>query len=141
MIRAGVSFGPLVPGGDLAEGAEILRKNSDYLGGTAIGMAITHAYEAEGNAPPFGVYIHESARAFAPRGKLHQPYLSNLWRWFKEDEPLTWALRRTLIEHYDWLEHNIIASSYDSAALVRHKALATEYFKLYQCPALKEPPE
>jgi len=138
MARAGVAFGPLVPGPALSVGADILRKNKQYLGGTAIGMAISHAYEAEGRAAPFGVYIHESARAFAPREKDCFPYRSNIWRWFDKNDALTWALRRTLVDHFAWLENNLVASAYDATALARHKALATEYFNLYQVPKLPD---
>lgn len=131
MVRAGIAFGPLVPGISLAEGAELLRENREYLGGTAIGMAISHAYEAEGSAPPFGVYIHESARAFAPVPHGY-PYYTNLYKWFDDDDALTWATRRTLLEHFDWLEKNPTASQYEPEALKRHKSLATEYFRLYE---------
>jgi class 3 adenylate cyclase len=138
MVRAGVAYGPLVPGDALSAGADILKKNKKYLGGTAIGMAISHAYEAEGHASPFGVYIHESARAFAPRRKGCFPYRSNLWRWFDAEDPLTWATRRTLAAHFDWLEKNPSASLYEPESLRRHKALATEYFELYDLPPLPD---
>jgi hypothetical protein len=131
MVRAGIAFGPLVPGASLAEGAQILRDNREYLGGTAIGMAISHAYEAEGHAPPFGVYIHESARAFAPTPDGYS-YVSNLYKWFDDDDALSWATRRTLLDHFDWLEKNPVASQYEPEALKRHKCLATEYFRLYE---------
>jgi class 3 adenylate cyclase len=138
MVRAGVAYGPLVPGAALSVGADILKKNRRYLGGTAIGMAISHAYEAEGRASPFGVYIHESARAFAPRQEGCFPYRSNFWRWFDDEDPLTWATRRTLVAHFDWLEKNPSASLYEPESLRRHKALATEYFELYDLPSLPE---
>jgi hypothetical protein len=131
MVRAGVAFGPIIPGRDLAAGSEILEQNLDYLGGTAIGMGISHAYEAESYAPPFGVYIHESARAFAPQTEESVPYRSVFWRWFNEDDPLTWAIRLTLLAHFDWLEKNPVTSQYDPEAMRRHKALAVEYFKLH----------
>jgi hypothetical protein len=137
MVRAGVAYGPLVPGRALAAGAPILQRNTPYLGGTAIGMGISHAYEAEGFAPPFGVYIHESARAFAPQTKGVFPYRVNLWRWFENDDPLTWATRRTLLAHFDWLEKNPVAAQYDLEAMRRHKSLAVEYFKLYELTGQK----
>lgn len=136
MVRAGVAFGPLIPGATLAAGAQILRDNKEYLGGTAIGMGISNAYEAESLASPFGVYIHESARAFAPRGVRNYPYRSNLWRWVDDDDPLSWALRRTLVEHFEWLHRNSVAAQYDLDALKRHRALADEYFELYRLPIL-----
>jgi hypothetical protein len=132
MVRAGVSFGPLVPGVSLAEGAPILQTNREYLRGTAIGMAISHAYEAEGCAPPFGVYIHESARAFAPALPDAYAYSANLWPWFDEDDALWWATRRTLLKHFDWLSKNPVGAQYESEALKKHKALAAEYFRLYE---------
>jgi hypothetical protein len=137
MVRAGVAYGPLIPGKVLAIGAPILQQNQDFLGGTAIGMAISHAYEAESCAPPFGVYIHESARAFAPRTPNSYPYLTNLWSWFDDDDALTWGIRRTLVEHFDWLEKNPVASQYDVQALIKHRALADEYFTLHELPKIK----
>jgi hypothetical protein len=137
MVRAGVAYGPLVPGSSLAVGAPILRKNKRYLGGTAIGMGISHAYEAESLAPPFGVYIHESARAFAPRKKGSEPYRVNFWRWFSINDTLTWAMRRTLLDHFDWLEKNPVSAQYDLEVMRRHKSLAVEYFGLHELPALK----
>jgi hypothetical protein len=138
MVRAGVAFGPLVLSDALSAGATILKKNRKYLGGTGIGMAISHAYEAEGRAAPFGVYIHESARAFAPRRKGCFPYRSNFWRWFEPNDLLTWATRRTLLQHFDWLGRNSSASLYDIESLRKHKALADEYFKLYELPPINE---
>ncbi|MDI1336360.1 MAG: hypothetical protein PSU94_09285 [Lacunisphaera sp.] len=132
MVRAGVAFGPLIPGSSLAAGSTILQQNTRYLGGTAIGMGISHAYEAEGLAPPFGVYIHESARAFAPRRKDAYPYRVNLWRWFENEDALTWATRRTLVHHFDWLEKNSVSAQYDLDAMRRHKSLAIEYFRLHE---------
>jgi hypothetical protein len=132
MVRAGVAFGPIVPGRMLAEGADVLRKNREFLNGTAIGMAISHAYEAEGCASPFGVYVHESARAFSPEHEDSYPYRVNLWRWFNDSEPLSWALRRTLQEHFEWVERNATAAQYEATAMRRHKELATEYFRLYE---------
>lgn len=137
MVRAGVAYGPLIPGASLAAGAAILRKNKRYLGGTAIGMGISHAFEAESCAPPFGVYIHESARAVAPRTEGNHPYHVNLWRWFSEDTALTWAIRRTLLEHFDWLEKNPVAAQYDLEAMRRHKNLAVEYFRLHELAGKK----
>jgi hypothetical protein len=137
MVRAGVAYGPLILGNSLAAGAAILKQNKRYLGGTAIGMGISHAYEAESCAPPFGVYIHESARAFAPRTKGSYPYHVNLWRWFDEDTALTWATRQTLLAHFDWLEKNPIASQYDPEAMRRHKSLAVEYFRLHELTGQK----
>jgi hypothetical protein len=141
MVRAGVAFGPLISGSALAEGAPILKQNVSYLGSTAIGMAISHAYEAESSAPPFGVYIHESARAFAPTDGKSGPYLVNLWRWFAYNDPLTWALRRTLLEHFGWLEKNPVSAQYDPEARRRHYALAEEYFKLHAVLPLPEDAE
>ncbi|HWB02151.1 MAG TPA: hypothetical protein VG796_03940 [Verrucomicrobiales bacterium] len=131
MIRAGVAFGPIIPGSALSAGSPILQNNLEYLGGTAIGMGISHAYEAEGSAPPFGVYIHESARAFAPLTKGSFPYRATLWRWFDDDEALTRAMQLALNEHFAWLEKNPVSSQYDVEAMRRHKNLAVEYFELH----------
>jgi hypothetical protein len=138
MVRAGVAFGPIIAGKSLAAGAEILEQNVNYLHGTAIGMGITHAYEAENSAPPFGVFIHESARAFAPSGEKRRPYESVFWRWFNEEDPLTWATRRALVNHFAWLEKNPIAAQYEIEAMKRHKGLATEYFSLHALPRLEK---
>jgi hypothetical protein len=136
MVRAGIAYGPIIPGHALAEGSSILRDNIDFLRGTAIGMAISQAYEAESFAPPFGVYIHESARAFAPLDD--EPFRVNLWRWWDKDDALTWALRRTLANHFVWLSRNPVSALYEAQAMLKHKALADEYFKLHEIPRLKD---
>jgi hypothetical protein len=141
MVRAGVAYGPLIPGRSLAVGAKILEQNKTYLGGTAIGMGISHAYEAESCAPPFGVYIHESARAFAPRTEGSYPYKVNLWRWFEDDDALAWATRRTLLAHFDWLEKNPVGAQYDLEPMRRHKNLAIEYFRLHKLTEKKAGPK
>ena len=102
-------------------------------------MAITHAYEAESCASPFGAYIHDSARAFSPQDSAGNPYRTNVWKWFDDEEPLSWALRRTIQEHFSWLEKNPIAAQYEADAMRRHKALATEYFELHSLQAPDSP--
>jgi hypothetical protein len=35
-----------------------------------IGMPMIHAYQTERQAPPFGIFVHESARSFAPGNEV-----------------------------------------------------------------------
>ncbi len=50
------------------------------------GPAIIQAYRSESLAPPFGVAVHESARAFFQLGE--EPFRMSHWLWWAPNEPV-----------------------------------------------------
>jgi hypothetical protein len=134
MIRAGVAYGPVYQGHGGWEGSARLR-DSEYGQRILFGIALAQAYEAERrSAPPFGIAIDESARAFAaPDARV----LAGLyWRWWvmrsgeagAKDRTVARALQLSLEEHYDWLEAHPHELSYPADRSREHRQRLQEYF-------------
>ena len=71
-----------------------------------LGIPLVQAFLAESGAPPFGIYVHESARSFAPPNQ--SPISHILWRW--------------------WLSDDTNKKLAAKLALAVHEELAREYF-------------
>jgi hypothetical protein len=135
LFRAGIAFGPVIDAADpsLSDGLSAWPENAEplaksYLSNIAFGMALSQAYESEGMAPPFGVYVHESARAFAAAGD--QPFPSVWFHWWKDGEiDLKRQLWTGLQAYYAWARERPLALGYALDRIEAHLARAREYFQ------------
>lgn len=129
IIRGAISYGPVILGRESAAGADILSETS-YCQSILLGMPLVQAYEAEKHAPPFGVYIHESARAFAPPNA--QPLTSLLFQWWRTDVPaqkVALALLKELDDYFEWCRNHTTAMGYAIDRIDVHQRLAREYLQ------------
>jgi hypothetical protein len=130
-VRCGLSFGPIAKGRSTRQCSGVLDTHQDYSDRVLLGMPLSQAYECERMAPPFGVYLHESSRAFAPSGT--SVLSGTLWKWWKfrtqpGDNDVVTELRRVLETHYQWCGRHVATLSYEAEAIHRHHELAREYF-------------
>lgn len=127
VIRGAVAYGPVILGEECKSGSLFL-KESDYANGILLGMPLVQAYTAERDAPPFGVFVHESVRAF---GQMGQHSISTpLWRWWSkntENSQIAFALLPCLRNYFDWSRSNPVSSGYPADRIEVHKVLAEEY--------------
>ena len=82
LVKAAVAYGPIIHGSDI--GNEINRQfanNEIYKQSLLLGLPMIQAYSGESKAPPFGVFVHESARAFHPEDET--PFMFKWWKWFR----------------------------------------------------------
>jgi hypothetical protein len=85
LVRGGIAYGPVINGDQLKNGI-----GSTKVGGTNImtnvffGSPVIQAYETERRAPPFGIAVHESARAFAESGS--RPFQTSIWLWWRVND-------------------------------------------------------
>lgn len=125
-VRGALAFGPVTHGNTIPESCAGFPDDSykDYL---LIGIAMIQAYESETHSPPFGLFVHESARAFAPEG---QHPLSGRWLhwWRNEDEPLVSELRVALPAYFNWAAEHSREVDYPVERIVEHRKAAFEYF-------------
>jgi hypothetical protein len=128
VIRGAIAYGPVIMGAECKEGASIL-KESDYAKSILLGMPLVQAYTAEKGAPPFGVHVHESVRAFGQIG-THRVTVS-LWRWWSKNEDsmrVAEPLLPSLRSYFEWCRKNPVTSGYPPDRIEAHRVLAEEYF-------------
>lgn len=128
VVKASIAFGPIVHGSDIPDEANDAL-TADYQKSILVGIPMVQAYDSEGNAPPFGVYIHESARAFSPDDET--PFTHYWWEWFHRKErshhQLAVNLSRQLSSYYEWCEQNHNSIDYEIEKIEQHRELCEEY--------------
>jgi hypothetical protein len=84
LLKGGIAYGPVYEGGQLVEGVGLkrLRNEPHFLERVLFGSAIIQAYKSEAFAPPYGIAVHESARAFSPPDE--PPFNMTHWFWWQE---------------------------------------------------------
>jgi hypothetical protein len=131
MVRAGLAYGPVIKGRNATQGSTVLAHHQTYCDRILIGMPLTQAYRSEKAASPFGIYLHESVRAFAPIGA---PVLSGIhWKWWKfynqqSDPQLAADLEQALKAHLEWCTAHSTTVQYPKDDIARHLELVKEYF-------------
>lgn len=102
IIRGTLAFGEVVDGCDISdEICKGINENAQYRDTLLLGIPITQAYENEHNAPPLGIYIHESARQF---GNLQGRY----YQWYSDDQASTLGKKiKEYFEECDRQAHSI----------------------------------
>jgi hypothetical protein len=127
IVRGAISYGPVILGRESKEGAEIF-KESDYCHSILLGMPLVQAYSAEPLAPPFGIYVHESARAFAPANA--EPFTTVFWRWWLIDKvakQVALHLPKEIDSYFDWCRKHTAEIGYSLDRIDAHHQLAQEY--------------
>jgi hypothetical protein len=147
MVRAGLAFGPTIHGrntpglaffGDFGDGAAYPQE--DYEQSRMPGVknqlmlspAMAWAHDVEHTAPPFGIFVHESAQAM-PQSVAAQDrgFNSYLFRWWTSDDDSRRLASLTANQVVFYLSHarkNSLALGYSEDRIARHERMAREYF-------------
>lgn len=127
LIKGAVAFGPFVHGRDVPQAAsDTLHLNANYRNAVLLGMSMIQSHLGERSAPPFGVFVHESARAFAAAGD--QPFRQVWWEWFRQHhQALAQELRQELNDYFDWCAARSGAILYDRDRIAAHRQMAEQY--------------
>ena len=127
IVKASLAYGPVLHGRNIPSGANrVLGANEGHKSSILIGIPVIQAFGGERHAPPFGIFIHESARSFAPSGDRPLPYV--LWRWFDRiDEDEARRLESTLGEYYAWCRDNADLIGYSPDRIEQHSRMARAY--------------
>ena len=127
VIRGGLAFGPVIHGHDVGACAEELAENQLYANSILLGMPMVQAHLVERDAPPFGIFVHESARVFAPAGT--EPLHWIWWKWKTDDSAAIWdALKVELMAHFGWCQERAQAILYSQDRIEAHKKMVEQYF-------------
>lgn len=128
MIRGGLSYGPTYHGKSFGKSTSpILTQNQGHRDALLMGMAVIQAYLSESSAPPFGLFIHESARAFSPEGQLPIPH--SYWKWVNSNNQTVWtAIKAQLPAYLKWCSENSYLLGYPIEAIMKHTEMSNQYF-------------
>jgi len=130
IVRGAIAYGPLIHGTAVPANSSNsfqTAQGTAYKNAILLGMPMVQAHQTERDAPPFGLFIHESARAFAPAGAnpLHHVW----WKWVNAVNGNVWnALRAALQQHYQWCKQRPNPLLYDIERIKVHEVLAQQYF-------------
>lgn len=131
IVRGSLAYGEVVLGEDLPE--EI---NSEFISGSfptdalILGAPVTQAYNNESKAPPFGIYVHESARSLVPSGEASTattPMEFIWWRWYEDKETDSEEIYESLEDYFEWCGKNNLRIGYDEKDMERHQDMAEQY--------------
>lgn len=130
IIRGALAFGPVIHGA--AVPASISNAFGSTVGGQyknaiLLGMPMVQSHLGEKNAPPFGLFVHESARAFAPPTTM--PLHHVWWRWVQPSTGALWnAVPLALNDYFEWCRNRADSILYDRQRIDAHAELARQYF-------------
>jgi hypothetical protein len=134
VVRGGISYGPVVRQTDVQPGSAVLGLllGMDYCERILVGLPLAQAYNEERvAAPPFGVAMHESIRAFGHIGT--GPVSGRYWKWWEWSQTagdifLVNFLGQELTSYYDWCRKHSAAIGYGEDRIEAHEKLVRDYF-------------
>ena len=127
-VRGCLAYGPTIHGRDVHDSASReLAREVAYRNSILLGMPVVQAHSNESQAPPFGIFVHESARALAPTGEnpLHEVW----WRWARYNDPTWIALGANLQQHLVWCEERSMPLNYPKDRIAAHRNMVEQYFR------------
>jgi hypothetical protein len=127
LIRGGLAFGPVIHGNGVGACANELQNDETYRNAILLGTPMVQAHLSEQLAPPFGMFVHESARVFAPSGV--EPLHWIWWKWGSTGQATWDTLKVGLPSHLQWCEKRAQAILYDPNRIEAHKKMVDQYFE------------
>jgi hypothetical protein len=131
LVRGAVAFGPIYHGRDLdPRSSYAMNRHDDVRNSMLMGLPMAQAYRDESAAPPFGIAVHSSARAFAPDGD--EPFRFIWLDWFRHSQPCIdpSQLLTHLEKYFDWQAAHSTVTGYSPERIEHHRKLCREYLSL-----------
>lgn len=130
MVRASVAYGPVAEGPKVQDGAsDALRDNAAIRDAVLVGAPVVNAYLSERNICPFGIYVHESARTFAPRDTRPWSRGPFMRYWVQAQKP-TWVsdIEICITGYLDYCKAHSNEIDYTNESISQHEILTREFF-------------
>lgn len=127
LVKGAVAFGPVIHGSGIAAASSAsLAAAPQYRDSILMGMPMVFALQSEPHAPPFGVYVHDSARQLLTPQERKRSHC--WWPWFAPGAtPEAQTLKQKLPSYFAWCEARAGAIDYDANRIKAHKAQAEQY--------------
>ena len=134
MVRGGIAFGPVIHGKDICDSAfGSIGVNNTVKNAILLSPAMVAANKVESKAPPFGIYVDDSAKTSPVlSNSSDKGFISSLYQWWSKERH---SDKRYILEN---LYHNInhyfqkskihsIGMNYPIEKIVFHEKLLEEY--------------
>ena len=135
MIRGAIAYGEVIHGHDIPYGASKAFENSlGYKDHILLGSAMIAAYDGEGKAAPFGIYVDESAvRHEEAEGKRDYGSFCADWKWYQDNtlnlrEINFTDFREKIIDSLEAMKNPSHSFSYPPDKVQKHIEMAQSYF-------------
>lgn len=124
VVRGAIAYGAVIDGSMIKK--DICKMNDDYKQLMLLGLPVIQAYQSEREAPPFGLYIHESARM--PKG-----FQGRYYAWFRNDSSdIVKKLCQSIDSYFEWCDAYRLYLQLDECKLYRYKEQVKEFFGCLQ---------
>jgi hypothetical protein len=134
IVRGALAYGPIIHGQALPaaatqppHGLDPFSANQGYKSSILIGLPMVQAHLSERKAPPFGLFVHESARSFAPAGSA--PLHFSWWKWTQQNNQRWNSLYVELVDYYEKCRSHAMPIEYEEVRIDLHEKMAKQYFR------------
>jgi hypothetical protein len=122
VIRGALAYGQISHGEEVDNPVNPdIASNDNYKKQLLFGLPMIQSFKSENNAPPFGLYIHESARIV---GQLQGRYFQWLW----DDSERRLSIKESLNQYFDWCKDHHNQLDIEINKIEKYKELIDEYF-------------
>ena len=133
LVRGAIAFGEVIHGHNVPyEASKAFEYNLGYKDHILLGSAMISAYDGEGKAAPFGIFIDETAQkgTGAKSGAFYPG-----WKWFSDetlkiDKSLAVQLSDKIKTYLETMKDLSNPLHYPDDRIEAHKQLTEEYFRL-----------
>ena len=124
VVRGSIAFGAVIDGYLIS--SNVCKMSEDYKQSILLGLPVIQAFQSEREAPPFGLYIHESARK--PK-ELQGRYYS----WFnKRESGIDSEMCQSILSYFDWCCKYRLYLQLDESKISKYKEQVNEFFGCLQ---------
>jgi len=135
MVRGGIGYGPVIHGKDIKKESLYAKLKMSIKNQILLSPAMVDAYNAESMSPPFGVYVHNSAKVYPIiANKNDCGFRTNLYQWWKKPKyqnlykTIMPKLYEQILFYFEKAEKHSAGMGYTKERIQAHKELAIEYF-------------
>lgn len=127
ILRACIAYGPLGHGSDI--NTDEIPPN--YKNSLLFGLPMSQAYSSEQEAPPFGIFIDKSARAFSP--STNKPFSTRWFIWFEKNYSQKKKLQEEVTKYFKWAKEKMsLCLPYDEEKIEKHEKACIQYLNYYE---------
>lgn len=133
IIRGAITYGETIHGHHVPfEASRVFETDLSYKNNILLGSAMIKAYEGEGCAAPFGVYIDKSAIKNKVGNGRYGSFPQN-WKWFetqllKIDPTLVERLKVAVDDYFEKVKDEHHPYHYSNEKIEKHQSSAKVYF-------------